>query len=77
MTDALSAAHRRPIVFVFCGTKQADLIKLSVGGAPWPRKLMRATAQEENIEQLLRHGSRLSPGNCTGKFIMHWNSEVR
>lgn len=44
------------------------MIELPVGGATWPRKLVRATAQEENVQQLLRHGNKLSPANLYGRI---------
>jgi hypothetical protein len=76
MADALGAAHGRPVVLVFDSTKQADLIELPVGGAPWPGKFVRTTTQEKNVQQLLWHGSRLLPATCAGTIIMHWKPEL-
>jgi hypothetical protein len=34
------------------------------------------TPQEENVQQLLRHGSKLCRLSQPGEFIMHWKCEV-
>src|SRR5579862_963251 len=47
--DALNSAHRLPVVLVFDGTGEADLIVLTVGCPPRPGKLVGAAAKHEYI----------------------------
>src|SRR3954471_18130091 len=59
LADALSTTHSCPVVLIFCGAQQTHLVKLPVRVTPRPGKFVGTTAQEENVQQLLRHGSKL------------------
>src|SRR5581483_9826884 len=53
--QTLGAAHGRPVVLELSGAQETHLVVLAISGATWPGKLVRTMAQEEHIQQLLRH----------------------
>ena len=56
MLQALGAAHRGPVIFVFGRAQQADLVVISVSTAAWPGELVGASPEHKDIHDLLRHG---------------------
>src|SRR5580698_6252240 len=53
--QTLGATHGGPVVCIFGGAQQADLIVVAVGAAPWPGELVGAMPEHKNIHDLLRH----------------------
>src|SRR4029077_16558784 len=55
MFPALRPAHGRPVIFVFRGAQQADLVIVAIATTTRPGKLVRAAPKHKHIHEFLRH----------------------
>src|SRR4029077_20904642 len=52
---ALGPAHGSPVVLIFNGTQQANLVVVAIGGTPGPGELVGTAPESEDIHEFLRH----------------------
>src|SRR3984957_2119230 len=55
MLHPFGAAHGGPIVFIFRGAQQADLVVIAIATTARPGKFVRAAPQHKHIHEFLRH----------------------
>src|SRR5581483_2651538 len=55
MLHTFRAAHGGPVVLVFRGAEQANLIVVAIGGTAWPGELVGAAPKHKHIHDFLWH----------------------